>query len=189
MNAMADMRVSRNYWWLMGLRGLFAVLFGVIALLRPGLTLLVLVYLFGAYAVVSGVMAVIVSLEVRRYLHRWWVLLLEGLVGIAAGVVAFAWPTITALALLYLIAFWAIVTGIFEIGAAFSGWLPVAQEWTLALAGVLSVLFGMLLIFLPAAGILGLIWLIGVYALVFGVALIIRAFQYRTSPAKRGAPA
>ena len=86
MNAMADMRVSRNYWWLMGLRGLFAVLFGVIALLRPGLTLLVLVYLFGAYAVVSGVMAVIVSLEVRRYLHRWWVLLLEGLAGIAAGV-------------------------------------------------------------------------------------------------------
>ena len=187
MNVMADMRISRNYWWLMGLRGLFAVLFGVIALLRPGLTLLVLVYLFGAYAVVSGVMAVIVSLEVRRYLHRWWVLLLEGLVGITAGVVAFAWPTITALALLYLVAFWAIVTGIFEIGAAFSGWLPVAQEWTLALAGILSVLFGVLLIFLPAAaGILSLIWLIGVYALVFGVILIVRAFQYRTAGTTAG---
>src|ERR1700686_603030 len=181
MNAMADMRVSRNYWWLMGLRGLFAVLFGVIALLRPGLTLLVLVYLFGAYAVVSGVMAVIVSLEVRRYLHRWWVLLIEGLVGIAAGVVAFAWPFITALALLYLIAAWAIGKGVFEIAASFSGLLPMAQEWTLALAGILSILFGVLLIVLPGAGILGLVWLIGAYALVYGIVLIIRAFQFRTA--------
>lgn len=187
MKTMVGAPVSRHYWWLTGLRGLFAVAFGLIALLLPRLTLLVLVYLFGAYAIVGGVTAVIASLEARRYLRRWWVLLLEGLVGIAAGVVAFAWPGITALALLYLIAFWSIVIGVFEVSAAFSGLLPMAQEWTLALAGVLSVLFGVLLIFLPAAaGILSLIWLIGVYALVFGVVLIIRAFQYRSAGTAAG---
>ncbi len=136
MNVIADAQVSRRYWWIIGLRGLLAVLFGLAAFFWTGLTLLALVYLFGAYALVSGVMMVIVSLEGRKYYRQWWVLLIEGLVGIAAGVVAFAWPFITALALLYLIAAWAIVTGVFEIAASFSGLLPMAQEWTLALAGI-----------------------------------------------------
>jgi uncharacterized membrane protein HdeD (DUF308 family) len=186
MNVIAGTRVSRNYWWIMGLRGLIAVLFGVAALVWTGLTLLVLVYLFGAYALVSGVVMVIVSLETRRYLRYWWVLLLEGLVGIAAGVVAFAWPLITAVALLYLIAAWAIVSGVFQIAAAFSGWLPVAQEWTLALAGILSILFGVLLAVLPGAGILSLVWLIGIYSIAFGVVLIIRAFQFRQAVTTAG---
>ena len=96
MNVIADAQVSRRYWWIIGLRGLLAVLFGLAAFFWTGLTLLALVYLFGAYALVSGVMTVIVSLEGRRYLRLWWVLLIEGLVSIAAGVVAFAWPLITA---------------------------------------------------------------------------------------------
>jgi len=181
MNAITGTQVSRNYWWTMGIRGLLAVLFGLAALVWPRLTLLVLVYLFGAYALVDGVVAVIVSIQERKNLRYWWVLLLEGIAGIIAGVIAFVWPGITALALLYLIAAWAIVTGILEIATALSGRLPVAQEWTLAVAGILSVVFGVLLAVLPGVGLLSLVWLIGIYAIVFGLLLIVRAFQYRTA--------
>ena len=181
MSVITGIRVSRHYWWVLALRGLLAVLFGLAALVLPGLTLLVLVLLFGAYALVDGVIAVIVSLQERRVFARWWVLLVEGLTGIAAGVLTFVWPAITALVLLYLIAAWAIVTGILEIVIAFSGRLPVAQEWTLALAGILSVLLGVLLAIRPGAGLLSLVWLIGIYAIVFGVLLIVRAFQFRTA--------
>ncbi len=181
MNVITSTQVSRHHWWILGIRGLLAVLFGLAAIVWPGLTLLALVLLFGAYAIVDGVIAVIVSLQLRRIFTRWWVLLLEGLVGIIAGLLTFLWPGITALVLLYVIAFWTIVTGVFEIATAFSGWLPVAQEWSLALAGVLSVLLGVLLVILPGVGLLSLVWLIGVYALIFGVLLIIRAFQFRTA--------
>ena len=181
MSVITGIRVSRHYWWVLALRGLLAVLFGLAAFVWPSLTLLVLVLLFGAYALVDGVIAVIVSLQERRVFARWWVLLVEGLTGIAAGVLTFVWPAITALVLLYLIAAWAIVTGILEIVTAFSGRLPVAQEWTLALAGILSVLLGVLLAIRPGAGLLSLVWLIGIYAIVFGVLLIVRAFQFRTA--------
>jgi uncharacterized membrane protein HdeD (DUF308 family) len=180
MNVFTDMQISRHYWWVLGLRGLLAVLFGLAAIVWPRLTLLVLVLLFGAYALVGGVMAVLVSLQERGVFARWWVLLLEGLAGIAAGVLTFFWPAITALALLYLIAAWAIVTGLFEIAAAFSARLPLALEWTLAVAGILSVVLGIFLAIRPGAGLLGLVWVIGVYAIVFGILLIIRAFQFRT---------
>jgi uncharacterized membrane protein HdeD (DUF308 family) len=179
MQVMTDTRLSGRYWWLLVIRGLVAVLFGLAAIVWPGLTLLVLVILFGAYALVDGVVAVIVALQERSIFRRWWVLLVEGLVGVAIGVITFFWPAITALVLLYLIAVWAIVTGIFELAAAFSGRVPVAAEWTLALAGILSVLLGVLLAVQPRAGLLSLVWLIGAYAIVFGVLLIIRAFQFR----------
>ncbi len=122
--------------------------------------------------------AVIVAFHERRSSRRWWVLLLEGLVGVVVGVLTFLWPVITALVLLYLIASWAIVTGILEIVAAFSGWLPVVK-WPLALAGAVSILLGVLLAIQPGAGLLSLVWLVGIYAIIFGVLLIIRAFQFR----------
>lgn len=182
MNVITDMRVSRNYWWLLAIRGLLAVLFGIAAIVWPGLTLLVLVLLFGAYALLDGVTAVVVAFQERKIFSRWWVLLIAGLVGIIVGLIAFFWPAITALALLYVIAAWAIVTGVLEIAAAFSGVLPMTLEWTLGLAGVLSIVLGVLLAIRPAAGLLSLVWLIGVYALVTGVLRIIRAFQFRTAP-------
>lgn len=181
MNAITSTQVSRHYWWLMAIRGLLAVLFGLAAIVRPRLTLFVLVILFGAYALVDGVVAVIVSFQERKNVRQWWVVLLGGIAGIIAGVLTFVWPAITALVLLYLIAAWAIVTGIVEIAAAFSRRLPIAHEWTLVLAGILSVLFGVLLAILPGVGLLSLVWLIGIYALAFGVVLIIRAFQFRTA--------
>ena len=183
MNAITGTHVSRNYWWLMGLRGLLAVLFGVFAIVLPHLTLFVLVLLFGAYVLVDGVVAVTVALQERRNMQRWWVLLLGGLAGIVVGVLTFVWPAITALVLLYLIAAWAIVIGVLEIGAAVSGWLPVVQEWTLALAGIISVLLGVLLAIRPGVGLLSLVWVIGIYAIIYGVLLLIRAFQFRTAAA------
>jgi uncharacterized membrane protein HdeD (DUF308 family) len=180
MQIATDTRISRQYWWLLGIRGFAAVLFGLAAILWPGLTLFVLVIFFGAYALVDGVVAVIVSFQERRYFRRWWVLLVGGLLGIAIGVVTFLWPAITALALLYLIAAWAIITGFFEVAAAFSQWLPAALRWTFALVGLLSFLFGVVLAFLPAVGLLSLIWVIGLYALVIGILRIVHAFQSRT---------
>jgi uncharacterized membrane protein HdeD (DUF308 family) len=172
-------RVSHHYGWLLGIRGLAAVLFGLAAILWPGLTLFVLVIFFGAYALVDGVTAVIVSFQGRRYFQQWWVLLVGGLCGVAIGVMTFLWPAITALVLLYLIASWAMVIGIFEIAAAFSGWLPGAYKWSLALAGILSVLFGLFLALRPGVGLLSLVWLIGIYAVVCGVLLLVHAFQSR----------
>ena len=179
MKTIPSTQVSQRYWWTLGLRGLLAVLFGLVAILWPGLTLLVLVSLFGAYALVDGVMALVVAFQERRNARLWWMLLIEGLVGIAIGVLTFLWPAITALVLLYLIVSWAIVTGLLEIAAAFSGWLPGTHKWTLALAGAVSILLGVLLAVRPGAGLLSLVWLIGIYALIFGVLLLVRAFQFR----------
>src|SRR5438045_9697650 len=106
MNAITETGVSRNYWWLLAIRGLLAVLFGIAAIVWPGLTLLVLVFLFGAYALVDGVVAVVVAFQERRFFSQWWVLLLAGLVGIIAGLVAFFWPAFAALRLLSVISAW-----------------------------------------------------------------------------------
>lgn len=180
MNILAEPRLMRQHWWMLLIRGIAAVLFGLAALFWPGLTLLVLVALFGAYALIDGIAAVIGAIRERHVAPRWWVLLLEGIVGIIVGILTFIWPGITALALLFLIAAWAIITGVVEIVAALSMNRALALEWTLALAGILSLLLGAFLILQPAASLLGLVWAIGVYALIFGVLLIVRAFQFRS---------
>ena len=171
--------LARN-WWMLALRGVLAIIFGLAAFLWPGLTLTVLVLLFGAYALVDGVFAVIAG--VRRYgeRERWWALVLEGLAGIVIGVLTFLWPGITAFALLYLIAAWAILTGVLEIAAAIRLRREIEGEWLLGLSGVASVIFGVLLMILPGPGALALIWLIGAYAIVFGVLLLVLAFRLRS---------
>jgi len=162
----------------LALRGIFAVLLGLAAFVLPGVTLALLVALFGAYAVVDGVLAIIAGVRAAERHERWWSPVLKGLAGIAAGVLAFVWPALTALALLYLIAGWAIVTGVLEIVAAVH--LHRAHgEWLLVLNGVLSVLFGLLVIVWPGAGVLTLLWLIGTYSIVFGVVLLVLAFRLR----------
>jgi uncharacterized membrane protein HdeD (DUF308 family) len=170
--------LARN-WWAVALRGLFAVLFGFAALAWPGITLAALVALFGAYALVDGLFAIVSAVVNAGRQPRWWALLLEGLLGVAAGIAAFVWPGITALVLLYVIAAWAIVTGIFEIVAAIRLRREIRGEWLLALGGLASVLFGLSLIVFPVAGALTVVWLIGAYALVFGVLLLVLAFRLR----------
>lgn len=167
--------LARN-WWALAFRGLVAVLFGLLTIIIPGVTLVTLVLLFGFYAVVDGIFNVAASF---RSASHHWALLIEGVIGILAGILTFAWPAITAIALLYLIAFWAILTGIFEIIAGVRLRQTISNEWALLLMGALSMLFGMLILFAPAAGALAIVLWIGVYALAFGVFLLVLAFRLR----------
>lgn len=170
--------LARN-WWAVALRGVAAVLFGVAALIWPGLTLGILVLLFGAYVLVDGIFDLILAIQRATHHARWWPLLLEGLAGIVVGLLTFFWPGITALVLLVLMASWAIVTGIFELIAAMELRREIANEWLLGLSGFASVLFGVLLLLMPGAGALALVWLIGVYALLFGILLLGLAYRLR----------
>jgi uncharacterized membrane protein HdeD (DUF308 family) len=173
--------LSRN-WWALALRGLAAIVFGLLAFILPGITLTALILLFSAYMLVDGVFAIVAAVRAEERDTRWWLLLAEGVLGVLAGIVAFAWPGLTALALLYLVAAWSIITGILQIVGAIRLRREIEGEWALILGGVLSVIFGVLLAVLPGPGILALLWLIGAYALVSGVLLIILAFRVRNEP-------
>ena len=165
-------------WWLLALRGLVAVLFGVLAFMWPGATLITLVWLFGAFALVNGVLSLVLATKTKGY-PKVGSLILGGLLGILAGLLAFVMPDITALGLLLLIAAWAIVTGIMELMAAVRLRKIINNEWLLVLAGIASVAFGVILLFQPAAGALVLIWWIGAWALLSGILLMILAFRMR----------
>jgi len=169
-----------RYWWAVVLRGVAAVLFGVMALIWPGITLFVLVALFGAYALVDGVITLATAFGGNRERagSRGW-LIAQGIAGIIIGILTFAWPGVTALALLWLIAAWAIVTGVLEIVSAVRLRRELRHEWLLALSGALSVLFGILLAVWPAAGALAVVTLIGIYAIVLGAALVALGVRMR----------
>jgi uncharacterized membrane protein HdeD (DUF308 family) len=173
-----------RHWWAVALRGVAAVLFGLMALIWPGITLIVLVALFGAYVLVDGVMAIATAIGRGPGVPRAW-LIVEGVADIVVGVLTFTWPGITTMVLLWVIAAWAIVTGAIEIVNAVRLRRELHGEWLLALGGVLSVLFGIALVVWPVVGALGLVMLIGAYAVVFGVALIALATRLRR--ANRGA--
>lgn len=168
--------LARN-WWALALRGLAAVLFGLLTFFLPGITLVTLVLLFGAYALVDGIFNVIAFF---RVMSHHWAFLIEGVIGIIAGIVTFAWPAITALALLYLISFWAIFTGLFEIIAAVRLRKVIANEWLLLVIGLLSLIFGVLILFAPGLGALAIVLWIGAYALVFGVFLLALSLRLRS---------
>jgi uncharacterized membrane protein HdeD (DUF308 family) len=156
-----------------------AILFGLAALLRPGIALEALILLFGAYALVDGVFSIVGVFGGTRSGTPRWLLLLEGAVSILAGLIAFIFPGLTAVALLYLVAAWAVVTGLAQIATAIRLRQEITGEWALILGGIVSVIFGLLLAVLPGVGILSLIWLVGAYAVMFGVLLLVTAFQVR----------
>ena len=167
-------------WWAVALRGLVAVLFGIAAFVWPGITLWALVAIFGAYALVDGIFAVIEAFRRDVVGERWWALLFEGFVGIAIGILTFAWPRLTAMGLLYLIAFWAIVTGVFEVITAIRLRHEIRGEWMMALIGVLSVAFGFLLVAFPLTGALSVVLMIGAFAFATGALMIALAFKLRS---------
>jgi uncharacterized membrane protein HdeD (DUF308 family) len=159
-------------WWLVLLRGIAAIVFGVLAFIWPGLTLLTLVILYGAYALVDGVITLIAAFSGgAKPVPTWW-LIVVGLAGVVAGIVTFLWPGITALVLIVFIGAWAIVHGIFEIIGAIRLRKEIDNEWWLILAGALSVIFGVIVLAAPGAGALGLIWVIGGYSIAFGILLV-----------------
>src|SRR5438477_2123797 len=163
--------LARN-WGAIAVRGVAAILFGLLTFLVPGLTLTALVLLFGAYALVDGIFSVVAAVRRRAGDPPWWALLLEGVVGIAAGIVTFLLPGLTAVTLVYVIAAWAVVTGVLEIVAAVRLRRQITGEWRLVLSGVLSIVFGGLLMVVPAAGALAMTLLLGAYAIVFGALLL-----------------
>ena len=167
-----------RHWWVVALRGLAAIIFGILAFIWPGITLSVLILFFGAYAIVDGVLALYTAFRARG--EHMWGPLLEGILGIGAGLIAFFWPGITALALLYVIAVWAILTGVMEIYGAIRLRRVITDEWALILSGALSVIFGVLLLAQPSAGALAVVWLIGIYAILFGIVLLIFAWRLRS---------
>ena len=166
-------------WCALALRGLVAILFGLAALLWPGLILAVLIVLFGAYALVDGILALIAAFRSSRHGVRRPLLFIEGLIGILFGIIALLWPGPAALALLYIIAFWAILSGIARLVMAVMLRGVVKHEWSIALSGVLSVILGVVLLLLPGAGLLAYTWLVGLLALAVGIALIYYAFRVR----------
>jgi len=169
--------VSGN-WWALAVRGVAAVLFGLAALIWPSLTLAVLIILYGAYALVDGVFAIVAGLRAGSGTRRW-LLLAEGALGILTGLIAIFWPGVSAVVLLYIIAFWAIFGGLLRIVGAVLLRREIDNEWTMALSGVLWVLLGIVLFALPGAGLLSLAWLIGIFALGAGITLIALAFRVR----------
>lgn len=172
------MSAAIDHWWAFALRGAAAVIFGILAFAWPGVTLAVLVLFWGAYALVDGILALVSAFRTGHD-HRW-ALLIEGIVGIGAGVITFAYPGLTALVLVYIIAFWALITGLLEIVAAFRLRKVIDNEWWLGLSGALSLVFGVVLVAAPGAGALALVWVIGAYAMLFGIVLLALAFRLRS---------
>ena len=173
------MNLLSRYWWLVVLRGVLAILFGLAAFLWPGLTWLVLILLFGSYALVDGAFSLVMGFVSIKNEPRWWAFVLEGIVSILAGLIALFQPELTALILLYVIATWAIVTGVLEIAAAIRLRREIENEWLLGLAGAASILVGVLLFLQPEAGSLAVVWTIGAYALLFGVLWIALGLRLR----------
>jgi uncharacterized membrane protein HdeD (DUF308 family) len=166
-------------WWLLLLRGIAAIVFGLLIWFQPGISLAAMVLVFGVYVFIDGIFGVWTAITSRKQDESWWVLLLWGLLGIGVGVLTFMNPGLTALALLFYIAIWAIATGVLEIVAAVRLRKEITGEFWLILAGLASVVFGVLIIWHPGPGALAVLWLIAAYAIVFGILLVILAFRAR----------
>ena len=173
----SDLR--RNWGWIV-VRGIAAVIFGVLAWVLPGITLAALVLLWGAYALADGIIALIAAFRIRYRGKPFWALVVIGILGVAAGIVTFIWPGMTAIVLLAFIAAWSLVMGIFQIIAAVRLRKSIKNEWLLGLSGLLSVIFGVLMLINPGAGALAVIWVIGAYAILFGVLLIALGLKLRS---------
>ncbi|MGP0092099.1 MAG: HdeD family acid-resistance protein [Xanthobacteraceae bacterium] len=170
--------VLAQNWWAIGIRGVLGILFGLVALFLPGATMLSLVLLFAAYALVGGVFGIVSAVRATRQHERWGLLVLEGLVNIATAAIAVLWPGITVLAFVLLVAFWAILSGALMLTAAFR--LEIDDgRWWLVFGGVVSLIYGAVLIAAPMIGAVVLTWWLGAYALVFGVSLVVLAFRLR----------
>jgi uncharacterized membrane protein HdeD (DUF308 family) len=172
-------RIYGKYWWLFLFRGVLATIFGLVALFLPGITLKVMTVLLGAFLVVDGLTSFFVSVRSRGKGLHGGALLLEGLAGIIVGVLTFIWPGITVLALVLIVGFWAMVTGVLEIIAAVALRHEIEGEWLLGLSGIVSILFSAILFVQPGVGAVAIVWMIGVYALFFGLAMVFLGLRLR----------
>jgi uncharacterized membrane protein HdeD (DUF308 family) len=174
--------VLRNYWWAIVLRGVMAILFALIAFAVPGITIAVLVTIFGFYALFDGIFAIVSTIKAAQGHRRWGAFLLEGLIGILFGLYAIIFPILAAAAFVTFVAVWAIFTGILEIAAAIRLRRHIQGEWMLILLGVLSILLGVILVAAPVSGAVFFVWVLASYGLIFGVLLIGLGFRIRRLP-------
>ncbi len=172
-------------WWALVVRGAAAILFGILAIVTPKISLLALVVLFGAYAIADGVFNFVLAARRARVGYSWGWLLFEALISVVAGALAFIMPGLTALVLLVLIAVWALLTGVAEVGTAIRLRRQIESEWLLATSGILSIALGCLLLLNPGAGALTFVWLIGAYALGFGALLVALGLRLRRLGGRR----
>jgi uncharacterized membrane protein HdeD (DUF308 family) len=172
-------------WWALALRGLLAIIFGVLVLRWPGLSIEILVLFFGANALIDGVLALVAAVRGSATGGRWWGMLLQGILGIATGIITFLMPGLVAIVLLFLIAAWAIAIGVFEIIAAVRLRKEIEGEWLLALRGILAIVFGVALFAWPAAGVLAVAWLIAAFSIALGVLNLVLAFRLRQRGQRR----
>lgn len=168
-------------WWALALRGVLAILFGVLAIIWPGITAVVLILMFGAYAFVDGIFALVAAMRLAHRHARSGPLVIEGVLNILIGVICFLRPGSALVALIYLIAIWAVISGI-ALMAAGMALNRLAGEWLLLLGGLISIILGIILFLIPAAGVIALSWWLGIYALLFGVMLVAAAFRIRYHP-------
>ena len=161
------------------LRGVVAFVFGLLCFAYPGVTLSVLVIVFGSYTLLDGLLAVAAAITRANSQPRWWSTLIEGVAGSVIGVVILSWPAITAPRLLYLMAIWATLTGIFKMVAARRLRRHIIGEWLLLLSGAASVVCGVLLFFMPGSGALAVLFWIGAYAVTIGLFLVVVALRLR----------
>jgi uncharacterized membrane protein HdeD (DUF308 family) len=166
-------------WWAQVVRGVIAILFGVLALVRPAAGLGALVFLFGFFAFANGIFALMTALRAARGQQRWGTLAVEGILSVAAGLVVWLWPGAGALALVYLIGIWALAVGLMELATAIQIRRYISGEWMLILAGVLSLACGVLVLVWPRSAALAITWTIGIYAIAFGVLLMVLGFKLR----------
>ncbi|WP_433559833.1 HdeD family acid-resistance protein [Pseudonocardia xinjiangensis] len=177
----------RGVWWLVLIRGILAILFGLFALFAPGTALLALVFVFGAYAIIDGITAIIAGIRHRKEESHWGWHVFQGVVSLIAGIIAFTWPGVTVLAILFVIAFWSIVNGVGQLVESFTMRKMGAATWGWMLAGgVVSVLFGIVLLAWPGAGLVTLLWVVGIFSIVFGVILVVWALRLRRAVDARG---
>jgi uncharacterized membrane protein HdeD (DUF308 family) len=172
--------VLARHWWSLAIRGLLAVIFGVLAFIVPGAAIAGLTIAFGAYAFVAGAFAMAFAIRAARADERWGAILFEGMVGVIAGILTFLMPAMAALVFVTIIAAWSILTGAAQIVAAIRLRKSIRNEWILALAGIASIAFGVILFIAPVAGAIVLAWWIGAYAFLFGILQIVLAFKVRS---------
>jgi len=174
---MSNVLLAQN-WWMLALRGLFSIVFALVILLQPGVALLSFVIFFAAYMLIDGVLGILSGVRAAAHHRRWGLLVLEGIFDILVGIIAFAWPGLTVVFFVTLLAVWSLMTGALMVFAAFKLQPAFGRGW-LIFSGLVSVLFGIALIVAPLIGAVVLTWWLGVYALIFGVALLILSFKLR----------
>lgn len=168
-----------KHWWAMLLRGIVAIFFAILAFFWPSLTLSLLIVFLGLYLLVDGVFALVWAVKSMAHHKQWWLFLLEGILGLAVGLLVLFWPGVTALVMLYFVAAWAIITGLFEIWAGFAAEWDAMMKSMLIVVGIISLILGILLFAFPFGGILAAVWLLGLYALIAGIALVVFSFQIK----------